>query len=99
MQHRLTIDWVTEFLDERHALLKLLNGVRLTAVMQDGVITEPEILLDRDISTYSPGEQAVIHFVQTPTRPLNFSLLSGVLARAALDLHTKFWSKRLSLVP
>lgn len=97
MQHRLTIDFVTEFLDERHALLKLLNGARLTAVVQDGKITEPEIELDRDIETYSQGEQAVISFVQTPTRPLNLSLLAGDVARAALVLHTQFWSKRLKV--
>lgn len=96
--HRLTIDWVTEFLDERHALLKLMNGARLTAVVQDGKITEPELELDRDIDSYSPGEKAIIAFVQTPTRALNLSLLSGEIARAALDLHTKFWSRRLGLV-
>jgi hypothetical protein len=95
MSQRLTIDFVTEFLPERHALLKLLNGARLTAVVQGGKLTEPEIELDRGINTYSHGEKAVITFVQTPTRPLDLSLLSGEIARAALDLHTKFWSKRL----
>jgi hypothetical protein len=97
MASRLTIDFVTEFLDERQAILKQISGARMTAIMQDGKITEPEIELDFNPASYSRGELEVIQFVQTPTRPVDLSRLSGDLARKVLDLHFKFWSKKLQV--
>lgn len=94
---RLTLDFIPLFLEERDHLLKMLNGARMTAVIQDGKITDPEIELDRPFVTYSTGEQMVIRFVQTPTRPLDLTRLDGPVARAALDLHTKFWSLKLGI--
>lgn len=97
MPHRLTLDFVTEFLQERSDILKSVYSTRLTGVMQDGVFTRPEVEIDRDLETYSPGEQAVIKFVQSPQTPLDFSRIDGSLGRLCLDLHTKFWRRRYGM--
>lgn len=97
MRHRMTLDFIPLFLEERDRLLKMLTGVRMTCVIQDGKITEPEIELDRDISSYGSGEQEIIRFVQTPTRPLDLTQLDRDRAIAALDLHNKFWSLKLGV--
>jgi ribosomal protein L32 len=97
MKEKLNIDFVTEFLHERAEILKLIYGARLTAVMQDGEITAPQIELDRYFETFSTGEQGVLKFIQSPQMPLDFTRLDGSVGRACLDLHSKFWRKRYNL--
>jgi hypothetical protein len=97
MQQTLTLDFATEFLQERSDILKLIYSTRLTGVREDGTFTHPKIEIDRDLETYSTGEQAVIKFVQSPQTPLDLSKLDGSLGRACLDLHTKFWRLRYGM--